>query len=102
MRVTDEKIINIVENVLIDFNSDIVNSLERNGCNAVSIHTKNNNIIEVIPEAEELGFVGIPNKINNDILLNIIKEKKIPLISPLGLHLKIKHLTLMVIQLQVL
>ena len=86
LRVTDEKIINIVENVLIDFNSDIVNSLEKIGTKAVSIHTKDNNIIEVIPEAEELGFVGIPNKINNDILLNIIKEKKIPIISPLGLR----------------
>ena len=86
LRVTDEKIINIVENVLIDFNSDIVNSLEKIGSKAVSIHTKDNNIIEVIPEAEELGFVGIPNKINNDILLNIIKEKKIPIISPLGLQ----------------
>ena len=86
LRVTDEKIINIVEDVLIDFNSDIVNSLEKIGTKAVSIHTKNNNIIEVIPEAEELGFVGIPNKINNDILLNIIKEKKIPIISPLGLQ----------------
>tara|TARA_B100000674_G_scaffold351632_1_gene294852 strand:- start:5 stop:850 length:846 start_codon:yes stop_codon:yes gene_type:complete len=86
LRVTDEKIINIVENVLIDFNSDIVDSLEKIGTKAVSIHTKDNNIIEVIPEAEELGFVGIPNKINNDILLNIIKEKKIPIISPLGLQ----------------
>ena len=86
LRVTDEKIINIVEDVLINFNSDIVNSLEKIGTKAVSIHTKVNNIIEVIPEAEELGFVGIPNKINNDILLNIIKEKKIPIISPLGLQ----------------
>ena len=86
LRVTDEKIINIVENVLIDFNSDIVDSLEKIGTKAVSIHTKDNNIIEVIPEAEELGFVGKPNKINNDILLNIIKEKKIPIISPLGLQ----------------
>ena len=29
LRVTDEKIINIVEDVLIDFNNDIVNSLEK-------------------------------------------------------------------------
>ena len=85
LRVTDKNIINIVENVLIDFNNDIVNSLKKIGSNAVGIHTKNNNIIEVIPEAEELGFVGIPNEINNDILLNIIKENKIPIISPLGL-----------------
>ena len=52
--VTDEKIINIVEDVIIDFNEDIVNSLIEKGSNAVSINTKKNNVIEVIPEAEEL------------------------------------------------
>ena len=85
LRVTDEKIINVVESVLIDFNNDIVSSLERKNTKAVSINTKNNNIIEVIPEAKELGFVGLPNKINNDILFEIIKLNKIPIISPLGL-----------------
>ena len=86
LRVTDKKIIDIVENVLIDFNNDIVKSLKENNSEAVSIHTKKNNIIETLPEAEELGFVGIPNKINNEILLNIIKENKIPIVSPLGLQ----------------
>ena len=85
LRVTDEKIINIVENVLIDFNNDIVNSLIQKGSKAISIHTKNNNIIEVLPEAEELGFVGIPKKIDSSFLINIIKKKNIPIISPLGL-----------------
>ncbi len=85
LRVTDEKIINIVESVLIDFNNDIVSSLDKKNTEAVSIHTKKDNIIEVVPEAKELGFVGLPNKINNDILLDIIRENKIPIISPLGL-----------------
>ena len=85
LRVTDEKIINIVENVLIDFNHDIRNSLSEQGSKAVSINTKENNIIEVIPEAEELGFVGKPNKINIDLIENIINENFIPIISPLGL-----------------
>ena len=85
LRVTDEKIIGIVENVLIDFNNDIVNSLIQKGSKAISIHTKNNNIIEVLPEAEELGFVGIPKKIDNSFLINIIKKNNIPIISPLGL-----------------
>ena len=85
LRVTDEKIINIVENVLIDFNNDIANSLIQKGSEAVSIHTKNNNIIEVVPEVEELGFVGIPNKVNSAFLINTIKKNKIPIISPLGL-----------------
>ena len=85
LRVTDEKIINIVENVLIDFNNDIVNSLIQKGSEAISIHTKNNNIIEVVPEVEELGFVGIPKKVNGEFLINTIKKNKIPIISPLGL-----------------
>ncbi len=85
LRVTDEKIINIVEDVLIDFNKDIVDSLKKMNSEAISINTKNNNVIEIIPEAKELGFVGKPNKINNDIIKNILKKKMIPIISPLGL-----------------
>ena len=85
LRVTDKKIIKIVENVLIDFNKDIVYSLNQKGSKAVSIHTKNNNVIEVIPEAEELGFVGIPEKIDYSFLLDTIKKNEIPIISPLGL-----------------
>ena len=85
LRVTDKKIINIVEDVLIDFNEDIVNSLIEKGSNAVSINTKKNNVIEVIPEAEELGFVGKPNKINTNIIKDIIKVNSVPIISPLGL-----------------
>ncbi len=85
LRVTDEKIINIVEDVLIDFNKDIVDSLKKMDSEAISINTKNNNVIEIIPEAKELGFVGKPNKINNDIIKNILEKKMIPIISPLGL-----------------
>ena len=85
LRVTDKKIINIVESVLIDFNNDIVNSLKNAGSKATSINTKENNIIEIIPESEELGFVGIPNKINIDIIKNTIEKNSIPIISPLGL-----------------
>ena len=85
LRVTDEKIINIVEDVLIDFNNDIVESLGKRGSKGVSINTKNNNVIEVIPEAEELGFVGKPNKIDKEIIYNILEKKEVPIISPLGL-----------------
>ena len=85
LRVTDEKIINIVEDVLIDFNEDIVKSLSEKDSKAVSINTRKNNVIGVIPEAEELGFVGIPNQINVEIIKDIIKKKSIPIISPLGL-----------------
>ena len=85
LRVTDEKIINIVESVLIDFNNDIVDSLKKFGTDAVSIHSKKNNIIKVTPEAKELGFVGIPNKIDNNLIKKILNKKQVPIISPLGL-----------------
>ncbi len=85
LRVTDEKIINIVEKVLIEFNEDIVSSLKEKGINGISLNTKQDNVIEVIPEAEELGFVGIPTKINVDIIKDKIDKKLIPIISPLGI-----------------
>ena len=56
LRVTDKNIINIVEEVLIDFNKDIATSLEKLGTKSASFHTKTDNIIEVEPEKQELGF----------------------------------------------
>jgi len=85
LRVTDEKIINIVESVLIEFNEDIVSSLKEKGFGGISLNTKENNVINVEPEAEELGFVGVPKKINVDIIKDKINKKLIPIISPLGI-----------------
>ena len=85
LRVTDKNIIDTVEEVLIDFNKDIASSLKKLGSQAAMFHTKTDNIIEVEPEREELGFVGIPNKINDRLILNALNENKIPIIAPLGL-----------------
>ena len=84
LRVTDKSIIDIVEKVLIDFNNDIVNSLRKLGCEAISFHTQKNNTIDVEPEKEELGFVGVPKKININLIENTLNENKIPIIAPLG------------------
>ena len=85
LRITDKNIINTVEEVLIDFNKDIVSSLKKLGSEAASLHTMTDNVIEVKPEREELGFVGIPNKINQSIIQKALTENKIPIIAPLGL-----------------
>ena len=60
----------MLKNVLIDFNKDIVNSLKKKGSEAVSITSKTNNVINVVPDNKELGFVGIPDNIN----LNFLKK----------------------------
>tara|TARA_Y100000591_G_scaffold320357_1_gene333693 strand:- start:159 stop:1028 length:870 start_codon:yes stop_codon:yes gene_type:complete len=85
LRVTDERVIKIVERVLIDFNNDIVNSLNKKGTKATPINTNINNIIKVTPDKKELGFVGIPSEINTDLLRNLLKNKQIPIVAPLGL-----------------
>ena len=85
LRITDKNIINTVEEVLIDFNNDIVNSLKKLGSEAASFHTKTDNIIKVRPERKELGFVGIPNEINDSLIQNALNKNKIPIIAPLGL-----------------
>ena len=85
LRVTDKNIIDTVEEVLIDFNKDIVNSLKKLGTEAMSFHTKKDNIIEVEPAREELGFVGIPKKINSNLIENALNNNRIPIIAPLGL-----------------
>ena len=70
---------------MIEFNKDIVSSLSEKGVKAISLNTQENNVINVVPESEELGFVGIPDKINVDIIKDKINQKLIPVISPLGL-----------------
>ena len=85
LRITDKNIIDTVEEVLIDFNKDISSSLKKLGSQAAMFHTKTDNIIEVEPERLELGFVGMPNKINDNLIQNALNENKIPIIAPLGL-----------------
>ena len=85
LRVTDEKTIKIVEEALLELNFEILSEINNHHANSVSISPKKNNIISVTPERKELGFVGKPTQIKKDIILEIINEKKIPLIVPMGI-----------------
>jgi len=88
LRVTDAKVIKVVENVMIEFNKEIVNALEQQACKAKSITIKENNAIFVEQKNKELGFVGKPTKVDDKLIKNIIKENFIPVISPMGLDEK--------------
>ena len=85
LRVTDKDSINIVEEVLNDFNKEIKESLKKNGCDSESINSKQNNILIVKQEDKKLGFVGTPTEINLSIIEQIVEKKKVPVIAPLGL-----------------
>jgi len=85
LRVTEKETIDVVEQVLIEFNQEIVEALKKQFCNSETINSKNNNIISVIKENAKLGFVGVPTKIDKTIIDNIVSNKKVPVIAPLGL-----------------
>jgi len=85
LRVTDKNTIGIVENVLIEFNKEIVNALKDQSCETRRITSKEHNIITVKPESDKLGFVGIPTHIKTDVLKKIIAVNEIPVVAPLGL-----------------
>ena len=85
LRITDKDTINIVEDVLIEFNKEIVEALNELACKAKRITSRENNIIIVEREDKDLGFVGTPTEINKECLIETIKENEVPVVAPLGL-----------------
>tara|TARA_B100000767_G_scaffold16825_1_gene15679 strand:+ start:40 stop:906 length:867 start_codon:yes stop_codon:yes gene_type:complete len=85
LRVTDKNTINIVEDVLIEFNKEIVEALQNQSCGTRRITSKEYNIITVRPESDELGFVGTPTNIKTNVLKEIVRVNEVPVVAPLGL-----------------
>jgi len=88
LRVTDKKMIKIVEEVMIEFNKKIIKALEKKSCKAKPITIKENNVIHVEQESKELGYVGKPIKINTNLLNDMIQKDFIPIVTPMGLDQK--------------
>tara|TARA_B100000700_G_scaffold327096_1_gene440601 strand:- start:113 stop:985 length:873 start_codon:yes stop_codon:yes gene_type:complete len=85
LRVTDEKVIKVVEEVMIQFNKEIVDALDKKECKAKSVTIKENIAIYVEQKNKELGYVGFPSKIDTNIIKNLIKTDFIPVVTPMGL-----------------
>ena len=96
LRVTNKETMSIVEMVLSgSINKEIVMEINKEGGRAIGLsgkdallaETKKVNIKKVRSEIEkhfDLGFVGYPKKINNDLLNWFLKTDFIPVISPIG------------------
>ena len=85
LRVTEKETIEVVEQVLIEFNSEIIEALKEQQCDSQTINSRENNIMTVVQENTELGFVGTPSNINKSMIDKIVDKKKVPVIAPLGL-----------------
>jgi len=84
LRVTDKKTMGIVEEALVEFNSEIIEKLKKKECKADGLNVSQNNIFIVEQESKDLGFVGKPKKILSEKIQNIVDQQQIPVISPMG------------------
>ena len=98
MRITDEKTLDVVEMVLCGgINKEIASEINQSGCKAIGISGKDASMIIAkkhdgkikdesnIERIVDLGFVGIPKKINTEIIEISINNDFIPVIAPLGI-----------------
>ncbi len=87
LRVTDEKVIKVVEEVLLnEINPDLVNTIKKYGVLSEPITVRNKNIIHIAKAINpELGFVGDPDQINVELLNSVINDNIVPVIAPMGL-----------------
>jgi len=98
MRITDEKTLDVVEMVLCGgINKEIASEINQSGCKAIGISGKDASMIIAkkhdgkikdesnIERIVDLGFVGIPKKINKEIIEISINNDFIPVIAPLGI-----------------
>ena len=99
MRITDENTLEVVEMVLAGrINKNIASKINSAGGKAVGVSGKDGSMIIAekltkqknsgesnIEKIIDLGYVGFPKKINNEIIETLINDDFIPVIAPLGL-----------------
>lgn len=98
LRITDAETIKVVEKVLYEIiNRDIVSSIKKFGGKSVSLSGNKDSIIRAkkltnaqetdsnIEKIMDLGFVGEPESISPDIIIETCNTGQIPVITPLGI-----------------
>eukprot|EP00640_Fibrocapsa_japonica_P003837 CAMPEP_0113944626 /NCGR_PEP_ID=MMETSP1339-20121228/35012_1 /TAXON_ID=94617 /ORGANISM="Fibrocapsa japonica" /LENGTH=361 /DNA_ID=CAMNT_0000949901 /DNA_START=89 /DNA_END=1174 /DNA_ORIENTATION=+ /assembly_acc=CAM_ASM_000762 len=102
LRVTDAATIEVAEMVLSgSINKAIVSGICAAGGRAVGISGRDDNLIEAEPaklsvedsetgemKVVDLGFVGEPTKVNAKILEDLVAADVVPVVAPLGSHVK--------------
>ena len=84
-RVTDKATVEVVEAVLSGLvNKRIVQAINAQGGKAVGISGKDGNLMICDQADPDLGFVGTPSEMNNEVLETLFAAEMIPVIAPLG------------------
>lgn len=93
LRVTDEKVMEVVEMVLSgNINNEITTLLNQHGAKAIGVSGKDANFIKAEPiDFEKYGLVGKITAIDPTVIKNLIAEKFIPVIAPLATSDELNH-----------
>ncbi|WP_297433580.1 acetylglutamate kinase [Sulfurimonas sp.] len=86
LRVTDEKVMEVVEMVLSgSINKEITALLNEYGAKAIGISGKDASMLEAKPiDMQKYGYVGELTKVDPQVINNLIAEKFIPVIAPVA------------------
>jgi len=93
LRVTDEKVMEVVEMVLSgNINKEITTLINHHGAKALGISGKDAGFIKAKPiNAQKYGLVGKITDIDASVVQNLIAEKFIPVIAPIGADEEASH-----------
>jgi len=93
LRVTDEKVMEVVEMVLSgSINKELTALLNEYGAKAIGISGKDASMLEAKPiNMQKYGYVGEVTKVDSQVINNLIAEKFIPVIAPIATSNKNGH-----------
>lgn len=84
-RVSDRRTVEIVEMVLSgNINKKIVQAINDQGGRASGLSGKDDNLLLCDKASSELGYVGVPSKVNAQILEILFSNELVPVVAPLG------------------
>ena len=88
LRVTDEPTMELAEMVLGKVNKELVQMVESLGARAIGLSGKDGGLLNVTKKysnGEDIGYVGEIQKVNADILWDLLDKDFLPIVCPIGL-----------------
>ena len=88
LRVTDEPTMELAEMVLGKVNKELVQMVESLGVRAIGLSGKDGGLLNVTKKysnGEDIGYVGEIQKVNADILWDLLDKDFFPIVCPIGL-----------------
>ncbi len=88
LRVTDEPTMELAEMVLGKVNKELVQMVESLGVRAIGLSGKDGGLLNVTKKysnGEDIGYVGEIQKVNADILWDLLDKDFLPIVCPIGL-----------------